>query len=164
MFNPGSWIPDPNFFHPGSWIRDPNFFILDPCSRIWIFSITDPRSRMRIKEFKYFNQKKWFLSSQKYDKGFPSRIRITDLDPDFLPNPDPDTGSQIPNPGIKKTQDPWSRILGPDSQHWRFRFCSGCRGYHWLPTFNALCCLNDSFHGSGLRSFYVQYWILRIFV
>ena len=41
-------IPDPNFFNPGS--------------------------RIRIKEFKYFNPKKWFLSSWKYDPGFSSRI------------------------------------------------------------------------------------------
>jgi hypothetical protein len=61
---------------------------------------------MHIKEFKYFNKKKWFLSSQKYDPGFPSRIRIPDLNPDFLPIPDPDPGSQIPNPGIKKATDP----------------------------------------------------------
>jgi hypothetical protein len=61
---------------------------------------------MHIKEFKYFNNKKWFLSSQKYDQGFPSLIRIPDLDPDFLPIPDPDTGFQIANPGIKKTHDP----------------------------------------------------------
>jgi hypothetical protein len=60
---------------------------------------------MHIKEFKYFNnKKKWFLSSQKYDQGFPSRI--PDLDPDFLPIPDPNTGSQIANQGIKKTPDP----------------------------------------------------------
>ncbi len=38
-----SRIPDPNCFHPGSWI----------C----------------IKEFKYYNPKKWFLSSRKYDPG-----------------------------------------------------------------------------------------------
>jgi hypothetical protein len=61
---------------------------------------------MHIKEFKYFNnKKKWFLSSQKYDQGFPSRIWIPDLDPDLLPIPDPDTGSQILNPRIKKAPD-----------------------------------------------------------
>jgi len=61
---------------------------------------------MHIKEFKYFNQKKWFLSSQKYDPGFPSRIRIPVLDPDFLPIPDPDPGSQITYPEINKAPDP----------------------------------------------------------
>jgi hypothetical protein len=54
-------IPDPNFFHPGSeffpsWIPDTNFF--------------HSGSRIRIKEFKYFfNPKKLFLSSRKYDPG-----------------------------------------------------------------------------------------------
>jgi hypothetical protein len=61
---------------------------------------------MHIKDFKYFNQKKWFLSSQKYDPGFPSRIWIPDLDPDFLLILDHDPVSQIPNPGIKKAPDP----------------------------------------------------------
>jgi hypothetical protein len=60
------FIPDPNFFHPGSQIH--------------------------IKEVKYFNPKKWFLSSQKYDPGFSSRIRI-------LTHPDPDPGvNRIPDP------------------------------------------------------------------
>jgi hypothetical protein len=44
-------IPDPSFFHPGS--------------------------RIRLKELKYFNPNKWFLSTQKYDLFYPSRI----LDP-----------------------------------------------------------------------------------
>jgi hypothetical protein len=70
-------IPDPTFFHPGS-----EFF----------------PSRIRIKEFKYFNPKKWFLSSRKYDPGCSSRI--PDPDPDFLP---------IRDPGVKKA---------PDRQHW----------------------------------------------
>jgi hypothetical protein len=135
------FIPDPGsrirmfpILDPRSWIQI--FSILDPWSQIWIFSIPDPGSRMHIKEFKYFNQKKWFLSSQKYDPGFPSRIRIPELDPDFLPILDPDPGSQIPNPGIKKAPDPGSRIPDPDSQHWRIRVCSGCRGSvgYWLST------------------------------
>ncbi len=67
-----SRIPDPNCSHPGS--------------------------RIRIKEFKYFKPKKWFLSSRKYDPGCSSRI--PDPDPDFLPIPDP--GSRIPDPGVKK--------------------------------------------------------------
>ncbi len=50
--------PDPNFLHAGS--------------------------RICIREFKYFNLKKWFLSSRKYDSGCLSRIRIPDPDPDFL--------------------------------------------------------------------------------
>jgi hypothetical protein len=40
-------------------------------SRIRIFP-----SRIRMKKFKYFNPKKWFLSSMKYDPGCSSRIRI----------------------------------------------------------------------------------------
>jgi hypothetical protein len=42
-------------------------------------------SRIRIKEFKYCNTKKWFLSSRKYD---------------------PDCSSWIPDPGVKKAPDP----------------------------------------------------------
>jgi len=42
-------------------------------------------SRIRIKEFKYFNPKKWLLSSRKYDSGCSSRIPILN----FLPIPDP---------------------------------------------------------------------------
>jgi hypothetical protein len=53
------------FFHPGSEffpyrIPDPNLFY--------------PGSRIRIKEFKYFNRKKWFPGSRKYDPGSSSRI------------------------------------------------------------------------------------------
>ncbi len=158
--DPGSRIRIFSIPFPRSWIKI--FFILDPWSRIWIFPIPDPGSRMRIKEFKYFNQKKWFLSSQKYDPSFTSRIRIPNLDPDFLPIPDPNPGSQIPNPGIKKAPDPWFRIPDPDSQHWRFWVCSGCSGLRWLLTFNGRCCLKNSFNGSALRSFYVWKKILRI--
>ncbi len=76
------FIPDPTFFHPGS-----EFF--------------HPVSWIRIKEFKYFNPKKWFLSSRKYDPGCSSRI--PDRGPYFLPIPDP--GSR----GLKGTgPDPGS--------------------------------------------------------
>ncbi len=70
----GMFIPDPGhvFFHPGSRIRS--------------VSIPDPGSRIRIEEFKYFNQKKRFLSSRKYDPGCSSRI--ADPDAYFLPIPD----------------------------------------------------------------------------
>ncbi len=60
-------IPVPNFSHPGS--------------------------RIRIKEFKYCNPKKWFLSSRKYDPGCSSWIRILIL------------------------SHPGSRIQGP-KRHW----------------------------------------------
>jgi hypothetical protein len=89
-----SQIPDPGSKFFASWIPDPG-------SEFFPSRILDPGC-----EFKYFNQKKWFLSSQKYDPSFRSWIWIPDLDPDFLPIPDPDPGSQIPNPGIKKAQDP----------------------------------------------------------
>jgi len=75
-----------------------------PGSRIRLFSIPDPGSellpsRIRIKEFNYFNLRKWFLSSRKYDLGYSSRIRI------------PDSGTwlfTIPDPGVKKAPDPGS--------------------------------------------------------
>jgi len=70
-------------------MRD-NFACLNP----------DP-SRIRLKEFKYFNPKKWFLRTQKYDPGLSSRIQIPDPDFDFLP---------ILYPGVKKQPDPVSRI------------------------------------------------------
>jgi hypothetical protein len=111
--DPGSRIRIFSIPDPGFWIQI--FSILDPRSQIWIFSISDLGSRIRIKEFKYFDWKKWFLSSQKNYPGFPSRIRILKPDPDFLPIPDPDPVSQIPNPGAKKAPKPWSRIPDPDS-------------------------------------------------
>jgi hypothetical protein len=74
------FIPDPKFSIPYS-----NYFHLG--------------SRILIKEYKYFNPKKWSLSSRKYDLGCSSQIRIPDLDPDFL---------AIPDPGVKKAPDPGS--------------------------------------------------------
>jgi hypothetical protein len=66
-------------------------------SRIPDSNCLHPGSRIRIKEFKYFNPKKWFLSPRKYDPGCSSRIQ--DPDADFLP---------IPDPGVKKAPDPGS--------------------------------------------------------
>jgi hypothetical protein len=68
--------------------------VADPgcLSRIQTVSIPDPGSRIRIVEFKYFNLKKWFLSSRKYDPGFSSRI--PDPDADFLPITDPGSRGQ----------------------------------------------------------------------
>ncbi len=78
-----SQIPDPR-----SQVPRPNF------------SIPDPGARIRIKEFKYFNQKKWFLSSRKYDQGCSSRI--PNPDPFFLPIPDPGSGvKKAPDIGSK---------------------------------------------------------------
>jgi hypothetical protein len=71
-----SRIPDPNCLHPGS--------------------------RIRIKEFKYSNQKKLFLNSRKYDPGCSSQIRIRDLDPDVFSIPDPGSrGQKAPDPGSR---------------------------------------------------------------
>ncbi len=51
----GIFIPDLNLFRPGSRIR--------------MFSSPDPGSQIRIKEFKYFDPKKWFLSSRIFYSG-----------------------------------------------------------------------------------------------
>jgi hypothetical protein len=78
-------IPDQTYFYPGIRIR--------------IFFHPVSGSLIRIPEvhyeFKYFNPKKWFLSSRKYDPG--CSFRIPDPYPDFLP---------IPDPGVKKEPVP----------------------------------------------------------
>jgi hypothetical protein len=53
----------------------------------------------------YFNPKKWFRSSRKYDPGCSSRIQIPDPDLTFYP-------SRIPDLGVEKAPD-------PDPQHWK---------------------------------------------
>ncbi len=68
-----SLVPDPNFFYPGSKFFHPGF-------------------RIFIKDFKYINPRKWFLSSRKNDPGCASRIRIRD--PEILPTPDPEFRAQ----------------------------------------------------------------------
>jgi hypothetical protein len=68
-----SRIPDPNCLHPGS--------------------------RILIKEFKYSNPNKLFLSSKKYVLG--CSFRIPDSDADFLP---------IQDPGSRGQKDTRSRI------------------------------------------------------
>ncbi len=70
---------------------------------ITFFSVADPKclSRIRTKEFRYFNPKKWFLSSRKYDSDFSSRIRILTFYPSRIQ-------------GSKR-----HRI--PDPQHWLLR-------------------------------------------
>jgi hypothetical protein len=62
-----------------------------------VSKIPDPGSQIRIKEFKYFQTKKLFLSFQKYDPGCSSRIRILIFYP-----------SRIPDPGAKMAPDPGS--------------------------------------------------------
>jgi hypothetical protein len=91
-----SRIPDPNVFHPGSRITDPNSFHLG--------------SRIRIKEFKYVNPKKWFLSSGKYDLG--STLI-------FCP-------SRIPAPRSRSQKGTGSRIPDPDPQDSYFACLPGC--------------------------------------
>jgi len=66
----------------GYFSRSQIRFFFHPGFRIRIFRIPDPGPRIRIKKFKYFHFKKWFLSTRKYDPGFSSQI--PDLDPDFL--------------------------------------------------------------------------------
>jgi hypothetical protein len=65
--------------------------------------------------FNYFNPKKWFLSSKKYDPG--CSFRIPDLDPDFLTilDLDPDFLS-IPDPGSRGQKGTGSQISDP--QHY----------------------------------------------
>ncbi len=65
--------PDPGSDFFPSRITDPNFF--------------HPWSRILTKEFKYFDPKKWFLSSRKYDPGCSSRI--------WIPDPEPGSGSWL---------------------------------------------------------------------
>jgi len=60
-----SQIPDPTFLYPGS--------------RIQTVSITNPGSQNCIKELIILtlkNAKQWFLSSQKYDQSYSSRIQM----------------------------------------------------------------------------------------
>ncbi len=79
-------------------------------SRIQIFPILDlnffhPVSRISIKEFKYFNPPKLFLSSRKYDPlCYPgSRSYIFTRPESRIPDPgsrgQKGTGSRIPDPG-----------------------------------------------------------------
>ncbi len=88
--------PFPLIHSVGDSAAYPGFFF---GSRIRFFPIQDPNllhpgSRIRIKEIKYSYPKKWFLSTQKYDPGCLSRIRILDPDRDFLPIPDPGSKGQ----------------------------------------------------------------------
>jgi hypothetical protein len=93
-------------------------FIPDPRSdffpsRIWI----------RIKELKYFNPKKWFLSSRKYDPGCSSQI--LDPDPYFLPILDP--GFRIQGSKSHRFPDPGSTTLLREARllYPRYRYCMG---------------------------------------
>ncbi len=98
-----------------------------PGSRIGLISIPDPGSelfpsRIRIKELVstvFLTQKKWFLSSRKYDLGWS--FRIPDADPDFIPIPDPGSRGQ-------KGTGSWIRNTG----YFHFNNFSPCgSGYGW---------------------------------
>jgi hypothetical protein len=82
-------IPDPTFFHPGSRIRPVS--IPDPGSASKNLGILTPKKN-----------KKWFLSSRKYDPSCSSWI--PDPDADFLPIPDP--GSRIQGSKRHRIPDP----------------------------------------------------------
>ncbi len=70
------------------------FFLPDPVYEFFPSRILDP-----IKEFKYFNPKKWFLSSRKYDQVVhPGSGSWLFTHPGF----------QIPDPRVKKALDPGS--------------------------------------------------------
>ncbi len=71
--------------YPGSRIRICSIPVPDLGSGVK--KIPDPgsRIRIRIKECKYFQPKKLFLSSRKYDPG--SRSQISDQDLDFFTHP-----------------------------------------------------------------------------
>ena len=66
------------------FILDSTFFHRESRSEFF-----HPGSRIHRKELKYFNPKKWFLSSRKYDPGW-----VPDPDPYFLPIPDPGSRDQ----------------------------------------------------------------------
>ncbi len=120
-----SRIPDlgSKFFHPGSLV--------------WIFSIPDPGSRMRIKEFKYFNQKKWFLSSQKYefsildlDHGSGSWLFTYPGSQSWIPILDP--RSRIQRSKRHRIPDSGSRIRICNTGNFGFAQAVGGSSGYWL--------------------------------
>ncbi len=147
--------------NPRSWIQI--FSILDPWSWIWIFSIPDVGSRIRIKEFKYFCQKNGFSALRNmirvFHPGSGSRIWILIFYLSRIQILDPRSRIQ----GSKKHRIPapgsWIRIR--NNVDFGFAQAVGGSVGYWL--FNGRCCLNNSFNGSALSSFYAQKRILRIF-
>ncbi len=92
-------------------------------SRIRLFSILDLGSemfpsRIRIKEFKYFNPKKWLLSFRKYDPGCSTRIRILTFYPSRIQG---SKGHRIPDP------DPQHRTLVRRLSLFSFPNCDATR-------------------------------------
>ncbi len=61
-----------------------------------------------------------------------------DLDPDFLAIPDPDPVSQIPNPGVKKAPEPWSRIRIRNTGDFGFAQAVGGTVGYWPSTGTAV--------------------------
>ncbi len=117
-----SWILDPGSEFFPSRIPDPGskFFpswIPDPGSEF--FSILDVGSWIRIKEFKYFNQKKRFLSSQNmirvFHPGSGSRIWILTFYLSRIPILDPRSRSWIPDPECRGQKGTGSLIPDPRS-------------------------------------------------
>ncbi len=80
-------------------------------------------SLIRIKEFKFFNPKKWFLSSSKYYPGCSSRIRILTFFPSRIQGQN-GTGSRIrirktvvtEAPPRHSTMQQWSCVEGEMSK------------------------------------------------
>ncbi len=116
-----SRIPDPGSKFCTSWISDHG-------SEFFPSRMLDPGSAS--KNLSILAQKNGFSALRNiirvFHPGSGSRIWILTFYLSRIPILDP--RSQIPNPGVKNAQDPWSRILDPDSQHSRFWVCSGCRG------------------------------------
>jgi hypothetical protein len=88
---------------------------------------------MHIKEFKYFTKKNGFSALRNmirvFHPGSRSQIWILTF---YLPFLDPDLGSQIPNPGIKKAPDPWSRIQIFNTGDFGFAEAIGGSVGYWL--------------------------------
>jgi hypothetical protein len=78
--------------------------------------------------------KTFFLSSQKYDPGCSSRIRIPDTDLNFLPIPDPGYGFatlQVYN-YIQASTYYYPRIILLCSETWYDRGGRGCPRREWM--------------------------------
>ncbi len=119
---------------PGSRINI--FFILDPWSQIWIFSIPDPGSRMRIKEFKYFNQKIGFSALRNMIRvlhpGSGSRIWIQTFYLSRIPILDP--RSRIQGSKRHRIPDSGSRIRICNTGDFGFAQAVGGSVGYWLST------------------------------
>jgi hypothetical protein len=102
---------------PGCLSRIYIFSIPDSWSRIQIFSILDPGSWIRIKEFKYFNQKKIVFKLSKIWSGF------------FIPDLDPGSGSWL-----SPIPDPESLIRIRNTGDFRFALAVGGSIGYWLST------------------------------